>query len=211
MGSSINRVNVHHRKNGGQLFSMANIQVNGLVGQIDKEISVPVPLQTRRQERVKKGLQRRPGNRSGEVDDGLCQVPERFEDCLPFGRVSGVTEDNGARLLQVVFLREGIGRGHGLKTKISIEIRRGFQDVVPPERHHLFGFAQLPEDGPAVDGVHRMGFEEERGDHTEISSAAAQRPEEVGIFPLAGRLKAAVRQDHIRLHAGYRSSGRTGG
>ena len=44
-----------------------------------------------------------------------------------------------------------------------------------------------------------MQLEEEGGHHAEVAAAAAQRPEEIGVFRLAGRDEAAVGQHDVGL------------
>ena len=47
--------------------------------------------------------------------------------------------------------------------------------------------------------LHRVGLEQEAGDHAEIAAAAAQRPEEIRILRRAGGDETAVRQHHVGL------------
>jgi hypothetical protein len=65
--------------------------------------------------------------------------------------------------------------------------------------HDLRGVFDLPEDRTGVHVADGMRAKQEARHHTEISAAAAQRPEQIRVLALARRDEAAVSEHHVRF------------
>ena len=133
-------------------------------------------------------------------------------------RTVGISRDRDFRLLHVVELEErsqrrpgsglvvpdpdGRDRRPGGCTRVHRgHVHEGHRQLA---RRNLQGVAQGAEDRPGITrhaerrehhGIERMGAEVESGDHTEVASAAAQRPEEIGVRGL-GHLDDVARSRH---------------
>src|SRR5262245_36254142 len=93
--------------------------------------------------------------------------------------------------------REGRRWWHGHEGKKSAQVFRRRRQKLSIPFHHLLRLFQRPERRSGADGANRMQPEEKRSDDAEVAAAAANRPEEVLVLPLAGRYESPVRQYHV--------------
>src|SRR6185312_14988905 len=95
--------------------------------------------------------------------------------------------------------RERCGRRHGEEGEESVErVGSLWHEVAIPAKH-LFSLVHMPEHRPSVDGADWVKPEEERGDDAEITTAATDRPEEIGVSVSTRGHEPPIRQDDIGL------------
>src|SRR5262249_5748442 len=107
--------------------------------------------------------------------------------------------DNRAGVLPPCLAREGIHRRYRLQTDEGAELLRGFRQEIAIGAHDALAMLGVPEDGPGIHHLHRMSLEEETCPHPEISTAAAECPEQVGVLFLAGSDESSVGEDDVCL------------
>src|SRR6185312_1215993 len=95
--------------------------------------------------------------------------------------------------------RERCGGRHGEEGEESVKrVGSLWHEVAIPAKH-IFSLVHMPEHRPGVDGADWVKPEEERGDDTEISTAATDRPEEIGVSISTCGHEPPIRQDDIGL------------
>ena len=111
---------------------------------------------------------------------------------------AGVAASDGDSRPPVQVLGDDRQRGDGAEPDDGAELVGRFGDEVPVEAQHVGGILGRPEDRSGhhgrADGVQR---EPERGDDAEVAAAAAQRPEQVGVFVGGRPDDAALGGDHL--------------
>jgi hypothetical protein len=57
----------------------------------------------------------------------------------------------------------------------------------------------IPEDRAGIDGINRMGLEQEAGDNAEVPASAANRPEQIGMLTPACGDESSIGEHDIGL------------
>ena len=111
---------------------------------------------------------------------------------------AGVAASDGESRPPVQVLGDDRQRGDGAEPDDGAELVGRFGDEVPVEAQDVGGIVGRPEDGSGHHSrADRVQRELERGDDTEISAAAAKRPEQVGMFVGGRPDDAALGGDHL--------------
>jgi len=97
----------------------------------------------------------------------------------------------------VALLRDERQRRRDLERRERAQLLRRVGDELAVEAQQVGAVAQLEEHGAAVDVLDRVQPELQRGHQAEVAAAAAQRPEEVRVLPLAGHQETAVGGHHV--------------
>ena len=95
--------------------------------------------------------------------------------------------------------RKRIDRQHGLQADKRPELLRGTGQELAVLLHHRARVLEVPEYRAGIDRLHGMSLEQKAGDDPEISTAAAQAPEEIGVLRLAGSHDLAAGEHDIGL------------
>ena len=67
-GRAVDRIQMHRRQHRRQLRAVLDVQRDGLVAELADEVGLPVPLQTRRVERIEHALQRRMRESADQIE-----------------------------------------------------------------------------------------------------------------------------------------------
>ncbi len=176
---------------------MVRVQAYGLVAQLVHEIRFPIPLESRRIERVEHALQYRMRQWADKVQGGLQESADRTERLLGFLQRAGVTPHDSAHLPVVEMLGERRPRRHRQEREETVEVvQRLGQELAVPSQH----FRRLVEFPKHRTGVVRMDWvclEHEGGDHAEVSSTPSQAPVEIFVARGARGHEAAVGKHHV--------------
>ena len=171
-----------------------------LVGQLGHELVLPVVVVALGLAVVEVGLHLGVGHRPDQVDDRVGDRPEGCERCV---RVLGGTaeaDDHGADLAAVPRLGDERGRRGVQHQHPDAELpgRLGGDRAVRAE--DVVGPVERPQDQPAVDDrPDLVQPERERGDHAEVGTGPADRPEQVGGLVPARAPDPAVGGDDLDL------------
>ena len=192
----------------GKLGAVLDIAVDGLVAQLVHKVRFPIPLESWRVQRIEHALQRRVWDGTNQVQGWRELLPDRLEGCLGQLHRPGVAPDDPTHLLAVEMLGKRRPRRHDQEGKEAVDVIGRLRDELPVPLHHLGGLLQIPEHGPAIDGVDWVSLEHERGDDAEVTAAAAQRPEQIRIACARWPSRSGHRPAPCRRRSGCRSRGR---
>ena len=173
-------------------------RLDGRIGKLVEEGGGEVVRRAWCPQRVDELLQCDVGDRAEQINQRGAQVPQRPDRLLALVRGARPARDQGGDLLAVQVLgQERGGRGGG-QVHQGGELIRGAGDRGPPVGQHLRCLRSRVEHDTAHDGgPDRVHGEFELGDHAEVAAAAPQRPEQVGVFLLAGPHQLTVGRYHL--------------
>ena len=108
-------------------------------------------------------------------------------------------DEQRAHLLAPVFLRERLARRHRLQPEKDVKFVSRIRLELPVPAHYRGGIGEIEDNRSGVQRPHRVGAEQEAGDDAEITTAAAQTPEQIRILVFGRGDEAAVGQHHVGL------------
>ncbi len=116
-----------------------------------------------------------------EVQGRRELLPDRLEGCLGQLHRPSVAPCHPTHILVVEVLGKRRSRRHDQEGEEAVEIIGCLRDELPIPAHYLGCLLHIPEHGATIDGMYRVGLEQERGDDTEVAATTAQRPEQIRI------------------------------
>lgn len=173
--------------------------VDQAVAELHQVVRLPVVARTRRQERIERLL---PSGERLHPDVFAEHHPERAQrrdELHPHGGVICVEDGERDDLFPV-----DVGRQERERRRLSgnhpdVELVRHRLGEAGKLRDHVLRLVEREDDEPAQHiRPHWIELELEAGDDAEVSAAAAQSPEQVGILRIAGVYQPAVSRDDIR-------------
>ena len=148
------------------------------VGQLGDEVALPVAADALGEDGVEGSVERGVRHRADHLGHHRRQVAERLHGVLALLERSGPVDDRRAERVAVAVRRDEFERRGDLERGERAVGLVGGRDELAEEAQEVPGLVDLVEEQPDVDVLHGMQLELERGDHTEVAAAAAQRPEQ---------------------------------
>ena len=198
VAGAVDRVEVHCRADLGHLRAVDQVLLDRRVGQLGDVEALPVAADTRREQRVERGVQRRVRQRGDHLGHDRCHVAEGLHRALALLQRPGPVHDGDGQGVAVPVGRDELQRRGDLEAR-EAAVRLGrVPDELPEEAQQVPGRVELVEEDPDVDVVDRVQRELEGGDDPEVAAAAAQRPEQLRVLLPAGHPDLSVGGDHVR-------------
>src|SRR5436190_6601438 len=193
----VNRIQMHRGMHRGQGIAKTKVLSNCVIIYFVNEISAPIPLQTRRVERVEHGLQCWLRQRTHKIECRLLESTDRLECFFGFRGWACIRPYDAAHFFHVKMFGERRRRRYREKRKKATQIIRSSGNQIAIPLHHVCCFAQLVEHWTAINRINRMQSECKRSDYPKISTATTNSPEQIRVFIGIRFHKCPVRQYDI--------------
>lgn len=197
LGSAVDGIEMHGGVDGGNFRAVLDMAGDGFVGELGEIVGAPIPLKAGNVEAVKDALRRGKWGSGDVIQKGMADRTHGLGGGVGLFGSASATPDDAADILKMEVRRKhGRGRNNE-KRKKAADVLGSFDDEIAIGAQDGGGFLDGPEGWTKLHRADGMKLEFERGGDAEIAAAAANGPEEVGVFVAIGSDKAAVGENHV--------------
>src|SRR5579859_7038666 len=197
MDGTVDGIEVHSAGDLGDAGTVLDVYVDGSLGQLLDERSLPVRSNTLRIQHVECAVQGGVGQGTRAVGNDRGDLPERLERLPCLGDRSRPVHDGKHQGIAVAVLRDEREGWCNLERGESAKLLRRVPNKLVEHLKQRRCVFQVVEDRAREDLVDVVQLEFQRRHHPEVASTATQRPEQVWVLLRTGRDEVSVGCNHI--------------